>query len=179
MRKIRSDAFWHKLAPKQQKQIEQWFFIENISYRAVRDRMRKKFGVSCALSAIGPMYHHCRERRSQEREAVLERLTEIVVEPGSHLKHVRTDTMKAIAGRLFRRAVAQDDTMRVSALGRVMMQADARENDARRVELVARKFELARLQAAVDLGAISLTEFLAQIDDLKPPTSGNCEKKSA
>ncbi|HZV34417.1 MAG TPA: hypothetical protein VFB72_07545 [Verrucomicrobiae bacterium] len=165
MRKIRSDALWHKLSPEQQKKIERWFFDEHLSYRVVRERLRTDFGVTCALSAIGPMYRHCKELRSRERDATLDRLTEILTDPRSDLRRIPTDSVATITACLMHRAIVQDDPKTVAALANVIMQGQSHEIQRDHKKLAEEKLAFRRLQFAVSSGAIGSKEILMQLGD--------------
>ncbi len=91
MRKLRSDALWHKLTPDQKNQVQHWLFVEHLGYAQTHDRIQKELGIACALSTIGPMFHYLQEMRSHEREAILQKLTDVITEPGADLERVRID----------------------------------------------------------------------------------------
>jgi hypothetical protein len=135
MRKLRSDALWHKLTPEQQNQIQHWLFFEHLSYEQTHRLMQMRLGITCALSIIGPLYHHLKEVRSGEREAMLEKLTDVITEPGADLAGVRADSLAVITKRLIERSQARDSTKEIVALGRLMVRSEAREIDRDRVEL--------------------------------------------
>ena len=86
MRKLRSDALWHKLTPEQQNQVQHWLFVERLGYVQIHGRMQEELGIACSLSTIGPMYHYLAELRSHERETILEKLTDVITEPGADIQ---------------------------------------------------------------------------------------------
>jgi hypothetical protein len=176
MRKIRSDALWHKLMPEQQKKIEHWFFVENLSYRAVHQRMREEFGVACAPSIIGRMYHHCNEKRSQEREAVMDRLSEFLVEPGADLRRVAPGALTVVSGRLLHRALQKDDVNEVAAISRVMLTSEANEIARARASVAMERLELRRLEFASAVGATKpeLAALSGKSSKADDAISGNC-----
>ncbi len=135
MRKLRSDARWHKLTPEQQNQIQHWLFVEQLGYVQTHDLMQKQLGITCALSTIGPLYHYLKEVRSHEREAMLQKLTEVITEPGADLAGVRADSLAIINKRLLVRSMERDNTREIVSLGRVLVRSEAREIERDRVEL--------------------------------------------
>ena len=140
MRKLRSDALWHKLTRKQQKKIEHWFFVENLSYRVIRERMRTELGVTCTLATIGSMYRNCNTLRFREHEATLDKLAEILTDKRSDLRRIPIDSLAAISGCLLHRAVMRDDDPKTMvSLARVMLQAGARDIRAGRKQLAEEK----------------------------------------
>ena len=152
MRKLRSDALWHKLTSEQQNQIQHWLFVERLGYVSTHERMQKELGITCSLSTIGPMYHYLSELRSHERETILQRLTDVITEPGADLKGIRTDSLAIITKRLMDRAMERDDTTKVAALGRVMLQGEGHELERDRLELAREKLAFAQAQAVVACG---------------------------
>ncbi len=142
MRKLRSDALWHRLTPDQQNQVQHWLFVEHLGYAQTHERIQKVLGIACALSTIGPMYHYLKELRSQEREAMLQKLTEVITEPGADLAGIRTDSLAVVTKRLMKRAWERDNTKEIVALGRLMVRSEAREIAHERVELARESLRL-------------------------------------
>ena len=148
MRKIRSDALWHKLTPEQQAKINHWFFVENLSFRAVHERIGKELGIRCALSIIGPMYHHCNKLRSHERETILQGLTNVITEPGINLNMVRNDSMNVVASRLLRRSMENDGpSTEIAKLGKVVLEGQGRDIQQQRLDLLAKQVDLKRMES--------------------------------
>ena len=142
MRKLRSDALWHKLTPDQQARIEHWLFVEKFSLAKTHALMRTELGIQCALSIIGPMYHYLNELRSHERETILQKLTEVITEPGTNLNLIRTDSLTVITNHLMQRCVDNGDIREIAALGRVMVQGEERDIQRDRVNLLRERFAL-------------------------------------
>ena len=147
MRKLRSDALWHRLTLEQQNQIQHWLFVERLGYVQTHARMQKDLGLNCSLSTIGPMYHYLNELRSHEHETILQTLTDVITEPGADIQGIRTGSLTVITKRLLDRSVERGDTTEIAALGRVMFQGEARELERDRLELAREKIAFARVQA--------------------------------
>ena len=147
MRKLRSDALWHKLTPEQQNQVQHWLFVERLGYVRTHARMQKELGLNCSLSIIGPLYHYLNELRSHERETILQKLTDVITEPGADIQGIRTDALTVITKRLLDRSVERADTPEIAALGRVMLQGEACELERDRLELAREKIAFARERA--------------------------------
>ena len=154
MRKLRSDSFWHKLTPDQKSQIQHWFFVDNLSYAQTHSRMRTEMGVTCALSAIGPLYHHLSELRSHEREAILQKLTDVITEPGVDLTGIRAGSLAVINRQLLERAARRDDSGEIAALGRVLVRTEGREIERERLELMRERLSQNRAQQSGTSGQI-------------------------
>src|ERR1700722_566756 len=105
MRKLRSDALWHRLTLEQQNQIQHWLFVERLGYMQTHARMQKELCLNCSLSTIGPMYHYLNELRSHERETILQTLTDVITEPGADIQGIRTNSLTVITKRLLDRSV--------------------------------------------------------------------------
>lgn len=163
MRKFRSDALWFKLSPEQQKKIEHWFFVENLSYRTVHGRMRTELGVTCAVSTVGVMYHHCNKLRLQERTATLDKLTEILTDRRSDLRRIPTESLAAISGCLMQRALIMDDPKTVALLANVMMQGSLQDMQRDTQKLAEEKLAFRRMKFAISTGAVDPAEMLAQL----------------
>ena len=153
MRKLRSDALWHKLTHEQQNQIQHWLFVERLGYMQTHARMQKELCLNCSLSTIGPMYHYLNELRSHERETILQTLTDVITEPGADIQGIRTNSLTVITKRLLDRSVERSDTTEIAALGRVMFQGEARELERDRLELARGKIAFARVQAILTCGS--------------------------
>ncbi|MDB6020859.1 MAG: hypothetical protein JWQ04_716 [Pedosphaera sp.] len=161
MKKLRSDALWHKFTPEQQDKIQHWFFVEHLSYTAVHARIRDEFGIKCSRSILSPMYQHCKELRSHEREAMLQKLTEVITEPGADVSRVQNDTLTLITGRLLHRSLVHGDTAEVAALARVMFQGESRAIERDRLDLAREQLEWRRAQSApASTSAVSANEGL-------------------
>jgi len=168
MRKLRSDALWHKLTPEQQKKIEHWFFVENLGLQIVHERMQKELGIRCARSILGPMYQRLNELRSTQREAVLDMLTEILVDSGTSFERVRTGALTVVTSHLLTRAAENGNTKDVAALGRVMLQGELRDIQRSRAKLAGDKLELTRRLAPE--GAFQQQQNNPSISETDTPT---------
>lgn len=137
---------------EQQKRIEHWLFTEHLSYAQTHARMREELRITCALSTIGPMYRHLKESRSNEREAILQKLTEVITEPGADIDGIRAGSLAVISKRLLDRAMARDNSDEIVALGRVMLRGEGREIQRDRVELARQSLALRRWEAVRKCG---------------------------
>ncbi|MDB6021844.1 MAG: hypothetical protein JWQ04_1701 [Pedosphaera sp.] len=172
MKKLRSDALWHKLTPEQQAKIQHWFFAERLSYSAVHARMRNELGITCARSILGPIYHYCNDLRSNDSEAIREKLTEAITEPGADLSRVRIDSLTLITGQLIQKAHPGGNPRHIAALGRVLLQAQSRELERERLELMQERISLRRTMTAGSKAAATGSDGLVNNQPSQATRSG-------
>src|ERR1700722_3132817 len=63
MKKVRSNASWNQLTPKQRERLDRWLFEENLSYAAVLPKAKSELGYKGSQTSLRRYY----ERRRQER----------------------------------------------------------------------------------------------------------------
>lgn len=130
MRKLRIDAFWHKLTADQQAKIQTWLFDEHLSYRQTHARMRQEFGSVCALSGMSSIYHHCEELRSRRPAASLVELASLVNASGAGAAQLHDASKILIAARLLEKTMDGADVREICGIGRLLLKGE--ENAIRR-----------------------------------------------
>jgi hypothetical protein len=130
MRKLRSDALWHKLTADQQAKIQTWLFEDHLSYRQTHARMRQEFGIVCALSGLSSIYHHCEELRSRHPTASLLEMANMVNASGTDAAQLHSASKTLIAAKLLEKSMHGADVKEIAVLGRLLLKND--ENEIRR-----------------------------------------------
>jgi hypothetical protein len=143
MRKLRSDALWHTFTPDQQKKIKQWLFDDHFSYGKTHALMKSELGLTCALSTIGPMYHHLAELRANDALLNVHDAAGHVVEAGVDVEKLRSASEVLIATHMFTELQRCKSVKTITALGRLAVQNKSRENQKARNDLARRRLEAA------------------------------------
>jgi hypothetical protein len=141
MRKLRSDALWHTFTPGQQRKIQQWLFDGHFSYARTRGLMKSELGLCCALSTIGPMYHHLAELRANDALLTIQDAAGQVAEAGVDVEKLRSANEVLLATGMFTELQRSNDTKAIIALGKLAVQYKSRENQKARYDLLRRRLE--------------------------------------
>ncbi len=131
--------------------------MEHLGYAQTHDRIQKELGIACALSTtIGPMFHYLRKKCARmNAKAILQKLTDVITEPGADLERVRIDSLAVITKRLLNRSWERDNTKEIVALGRLMVRSEAREIAHERVELARESLRLREGHAFAGASALA------------------------
>ena len=141
MRKLRSDALWHTFTPAQQKKIQQWLFDDHFSYGKTHALMKSELGLSCALSTIGPIYHHLAELRANDALLIAHDAAGHVVGAGVDVEKLRSASDVLIATHLFTELQHCTGIKEITALARLAVQNKSRENQRARNDLARQRLK--------------------------------------
>ena len=150
MSKIRSDSIWNSLPEEQRKTLDQWLFVEHISYKEANERARNAWGVAASDVSVGRYYRRVKnERVVTELESAAESAL-AVAEADGKVEKLRASAMKVLGMRLLEKAMSCGEVKELAALGRVLTDSEEREIQRSRVELAREKFEFKASKAALD-----------------------------
>jgi len=92
--------------------------------------MRQEFGIVCALSGMGSIYHHCDELRSRQPTASLLQMASLVNASGTDAAKLHAASKTLIAAKLLEKSIHGADVKEIGILGRLLLKDD--ENEIRR-----------------------------------------------
>jgi hypothetical protein len=146
MRKLRSDALWHTFTPAQQKKIQQWLFDDHFSYVKTHALMKSELGLTCALSTIGPIYHHLAELRANDAFLTAHDAAGQVLDAGVDVEKLRSASDVLVATRLFRELKNKAGVREIVALARLTHHTESREIRHSHGNSILDRLKLSRLQ---------------------------------
>jgi hypothetical protein len=125
MRKRRSDSPWNKLTEEQQRQMDRWFFVENLAYAEILKRAENDFGVKTSRPSLAGYRAHRKKLLEARIEEVLEGIEEEPEEEkalhgrlgaGVPLDELKDRTIYCAAMAAYKLAVAEPEKMQVKDL---------------------------------------------------------------
>ncbi len=151
MSKLRADSTWNELTPEQLERLEEWLLVERASFREVRERVQREFGVTCSVSSVVRFQQHTETERAKAKMAQGLLAAAEVNEVGGNLENLRASSLKLIGNRLLLEAIRDGDVKELSLLGRLVLESQERDIQQARLDLARRRFEYKATQAAVKL----------------------------
>jgi hypothetical protein len=148
MNKMRSNATWNTLKPEQKEIVEEWLFVQNLSYKEVQKRSRK-FKLNWSQSSIQRTYQHLARLRAIADVARMETTSKELTAKGCKAEEFNPSVMKMIGTRLLEQTIEKRDLRGVAVYGRLMMQGQMRKILHDRTQLAIRKHEFNASQAAL------------------------------
>jgi hypothetical protein len=138
MRKRRSDSPWGKLTGQQERQLDQWLFMENLSYEAILKKLEAEHGIETSRVSLASY----RKQRKELRESLLEDFVKKVeaeeriakglenrLGMGVPIEELENRTMYCVAMAAYELAMAEPEKLRVKELRwLVKMLQDRRPN---------------------------------------------------
>jgi hypothetical protein len=158
MRKLRSDAVWHTFTHEQQKKIQQWLFDDHLSYQKTHQLMKAELQLSCALSTIGPIYHHLAELRANDALLSIHDAAGQVTNAGVDVEKLRSASETLIAARLFRELKDRASVKEIAALARLTLQSESREIRQTRSQTMLERLQFKAWQSHASTQVASETE---------------------
>jgi hypothetical protein len=147
--KMRSDSTWNKLSAEQRTQLEDWLFTERVPYSEILDRVQKEFGIKSSLASLSRYYHFRKEERAVEDLAGVDRTVKAVNGVKVDLVGLRESSLKLIGRRLLACALDNAEIKDLTALGRLLLEAQWRGIQENRLELAREKFQFDAAEAAL------------------------------
>jgi hypothetical protein len=149
MNKIRSDSILNRLTPDQREMVEGWLFIECVGYVETRDRVKRMWNVECSLSAVGRFYRRKVQLRTLDELDQADEAAEAVNGSKADVAKIRDAALKVIAKRLLERSMDDGDPKELTALGKLLADAEKRDLQRQRLKLAREKFEFNAARAAL------------------------------
>src|ERR1700722_5428356 len=148
MSKTRSDSVWGTLAPKQRKQLDQWFFEENLAYKDMRERAKKEFGVKASWQSLAKFFRRRKAEREQEPEGAeemtpelrdMKREIEMKTRDGGSMDPATLELMMMwhVALAAYKISLAEPEKLRVTELQRLVKMLREHKAQALRREAMA------------------------------------------
>ncbi len=146
---MRADSHWSELKPEQMETLEQWLFVEKITYEEARKRAERDWGIVSSVSSVGRYYR--RRRAQQAVQALVEAAAaaDAIDESAAKTERLRSAAMKLIGKRLLEDAMDGSETTELARLGRILLQSQEREIQHERLALARERFEFNAATAAL------------------------------
>jgi hypothetical protein len=146
MRKVRSNALWNELSPKNKEVLDTWLFENNLSYAKIYPRARRELRFKGSLASLKRYGKRRKHERLLEKLKEWGRDTAQVGKTGAGPDQLRIANMRVLNGYLFE--ALRDDPKAMKELGPVvkaMLQNDYTETirELRSRELQIREAALA------------------------------------
>src|SRR6266478_8832981 len=100
MTKVKSNASWNGLSPKQKRSLETWLFDEKLGYQKTLERARKELGFKGSVSSLRRFYSRTAQERLLAGFTEAEELAEAVDGAPVSTARLRSSGMK-IVGQMF------------------------------------------------------------------------------
>jgi hypothetical protein len=142
MRKRRSDSPWNKLTSDQRKQMDDWYFEENLGYPVILERAKKEFGIEASKQTLTDYFRY-RERLMNlpdgagDPEAREEEPPAIRVGAGMETRDLEARTVRYAAMAAHEMAMGEPETMPVREIRALMKMV----SDHRRMLLECKRRE--------------------------------------
>src|SRR6267154_975550 len=149
MSKLRADSTWNGLIPEQREKLDEWLFMEGLSYPLARERVQKELGIECSISGVGRYYRRAVETRAVEKLAEAQNAAAAVNRTGVKLKSLQSSALKMIGQRLLEKAMTGGDIKELAALGKLLTDGERREIQRERLALARERFEFNAAEAAL------------------------------
>jgi len=160
------------LSPERRRVFEQWLFVERVSYPEAASRAEREWGIKGSVSSVGNYCRRTLEIRGMEEAVGLRDTAQVVkdadVDPGL----MQAATLKMVGKRFLERALEDGDIEELSALGRLMHEAEGRELNRKRLALELKRMELDVWKAARRMGDADLAHETEQNDDNEQAKAG-------
>jgi hypothetical protein len=148
-KKARTDSTWNGLKADQREKLDDWLFTERLSYADVLDRIAKEFGMTASRSSLARYYHTRREERTMEDLTGAERTSKVVNGMKVNLASLRESSLKLLAHRLQTGAMEGAEIADLTAMAKVLLEAEWRTIQKDRLELAREKFQFDAAEAAL------------------------------
>ena len=149
LRRIRSDSVWNGLAPDRRRLLDQWLFVERLSYKEVRLRAEKEWGVKGSITAVGRYYRRTLALRGMEDAVGWRNVAEEVQHANSDAASFRSASLRLLGQRFLQQAMENGDVKELVVLGRLMDEAERRNQNWESLRLERERFEFNAAKAAL------------------------------
>jgi hypothetical protein len=131
MTKVKSNASWNGLSPKQRRTLETWLFDEKLGYQETLERAKKELGFKGAMSSLRRFYRRTSQERLLAGFTEAEELAEAVDGAAASTERLRGAGMKII-GQMFLKQAAEgpEKAKEWGLLAKLLLQSE--ENELRR-----------------------------------------------
>jgi hypothetical protein len=149
MSKLRADSTWNGLTPEQREKLDEWLFVEGVSYEEARTRAQREWGIECSIASVGRYYRRGLNSRTVEQMEEAQDAATAVNRTGVRLKSLRDSALKVIGQRMLQKAMAGGDVKELAALGKLLTDGERREIQRERLALARERFEFNAAEAAL------------------------------
>jgi hypothetical protein len=147
--KMRSDSAWSGLNAVQREKLDDWLFTEHLGYKEVLERVQTEFGITASTTSLCRYYQLREEERAAEDLAGADRTSNTLNGMKVNLVSLRESSLKLIGRRLQKSALAGAEIADLTALGRLLLEAQWRGIQENRLELAREKFHFDAAEAAL------------------------------
>lgn len=148
-RKIRGNAIWNRLTPEQKQKINVWLHDLKLTHRETHQRVKDELGVDCSLATVGRFYQYGLQIQVRDEVSDAQSAAQAIASAGAKLEDLRSSSMQVIATRLLQKAMDKAEVKEITALGRIVLEAEEREIQRQRTALARDRFEFNASKAAL------------------------------
>src|SRR5260370_4812500 len=120
MSKLRADSTWNGLNREQREKLDEWVFVEGVSYDEVRTRAQRDWGIATSIASVGRYYRRGLNPRTVEAMEEAREAATAVNRTGVKLTSLRNSALKVIGPRMLENAVAGGDVKALAPRGQVL-----------------------------------------------------------
>lgn len=147
MTKMKSNCTWSQLTPEQRGELERWLFNENMSYRAVVERVLNTWGIASTPWSVQRFYHRCASERTLKEMTECHDTAGEVNGAEAKSEGMRTASWKVLNARVLDKLMATDDLKDLATLCRLLSESEWAEIQNGRLGLARERLGLKAAEA--------------------------------
>src|SRR5262245_24599340 len=123
MRKRRGDSPWSKLTVEQRKEMDKWYFAENLTYPEILERAEKQFNIKASKQTLTAYFRHREEvvgGIAEWEDVVIAHPRAFRVGANMEWKDLKARTLHSAAMAAYELSLAEPDKMRIPEMRSLM-----------------------------------------------------------
>jgi hypothetical protein len=146
---LRSDSTWYALKADQRVRLDDWLFTERLPYPEVLERVQKEFGITASRSSLCRYQRLRQEERTLEDLAGADRTSKVLNGVKVNVASLRETSLILIGRRLQVCAMEGAKIADLTALARLLLEAERREIQRGRLDLARERFHVDAAEAVL------------------------------